>query len=188
MDEVEERGEEPEGGSEQGVGFSFVLCSFFLAHTAVMFPHPTPKALTRSTEMSMARPREGLRTLESSLSPASCPTSTPPNMPLFPSSPKKGEIPVYNSACPWASSADDLKALYLSPFTPAVTTRTCTLNGFADDASKHQVCSAALSFVLIPYSSLPSRERRSPSSETKPSPRATRMAIHHMLSLSISTG
>ncbi|GAA5975477.1 hypothetical protein JCM11641_004279 [Rhodosporidiobolus odoratus] len=60
-------------------------------------------------------------------------------MPLFPPSPAPGQVPIFNSACPWASSAEDLKALWDCPYTKAVTTRTCTLNGFPDDASKHQV-------------------------------------------------
>src|SRR2546423_1285810 len=48
-------------------------------------------------------------------------------------------IPLLNSSCPWASNIDDLKALYASPFTGGVTTRTSTLNGFPDNPSIHQV-------------------------------------------------
>lgn len=70
-------------------------------------------------------------------------------MPFFLLSPAKGSLPVFNSACPWASSEADLKALYLSPWTSAVTTRTCTLNGFEDDASKHQVCALARRRTLL---------------------------------------
>lgn len=69
-------------------------------------------------------------------------------MPLFPVSPSAGAVPVYNSACPWASSAEDLEALYSSKYTAAVTTRTATLNGFADDQTKHQVRSPLRSFML----------------------------------------
>jgi hypothetical protein len=61
------------------------------------------------------------------------------SMTLFPSAPERGAVPVFNSASPWASSGEDLKALWDCEATSAVTTRTCTLNGFDDDASKHQV-------------------------------------------------
>ncbi|GAA5917054.1 hypothetical protein JCM6882_001912 [Rhodosporidiobolus microsporus] len=60
-------------------------------------------------------------------------------MPLFPAAPAAGSVPVFNSACPWASSREDLQALWDCEWTSAVTTRTCTLNGFPDDQSKHQV-------------------------------------------------
>ncbi|BGP16501.1 hypothetical protein JCM10213_001162 [Rhodosporidiobolus nylandii] len=60
-------------------------------------------------------------------------------MPLFPPSPAAGQVPILNSACPWASSEDDLRALWDCEATSAVTTRTATLNGFADDPAKHQV-------------------------------------------------
>lgn len=60
-------------------------------------------------------------------------------MGLFPPSPARGSVPVFNSACPWASSAEDLAALYVCPHTAAVTTRTTTLKGFAEDPSVHQV-------------------------------------------------
>lgn len=35
-----------------------------------------------------------------------------------------------NTACAWASDFNDLRALYASPFTGAVTTRTSTLKGY----------------------------------------------------------
>lgn len=47
--------------------------------------------------------------------------------------------PLLNSASPWASDLDDLQALYDTPYTGAVTTRTSTLKGFADDPAIHQV-------------------------------------------------
>lgn len=79
-------------------------------------------------------------------------------MPLFPSHPAADAVPVFNSACPWASSGEDLKALYNSPFTSAVTTRTSTLHGFPDDATKHQVAffgrdaqSSSNSYGYSPY-------------------------------------
>ncbi|GAA6051065.1 hypothetical protein JCM3770_005481 [Rhodotorula araucariae] len=79
-------------------------------------------------------------------------------MPLFPPAPARGAVPLLNSACPWASSAEDLAALWACPHTSAVTTRTCTLDGFADDASRHQVAfygsgaeSSANSFGYSPH-------------------------------------
>ncbi|KAG8824720.1 dihydroorotate dehydrogenase [Serendipita sp. 401] len=49
------------------------------------------------------------------------------------------EPPLLNSACPWASTREDLQALFDSSSTGAVTTRTATLNGFEEDAKVHQV-------------------------------------------------
>lgn len=46
--------------------------------------------------------------------------------------------PLLNSANPWATTIDDVRSLYDSPYTGAVTTRTCTLDGFAHDDSIHQ--------------------------------------------------
>jgi dihydroorotate dehydrogenase (fumarate) len=46
--------------------------------------------------------------------------------------------PLLNSANPWATTIDDIRNLYDSPYTGAVTTRTCTLNGFAHDNDIHQ--------------------------------------------------
>ncbi|KAI9830333.1 MAG: hypothetical protein M1819_005714 [Sarea resinae] len=46
--------------------------------------------------------------------------------------------PVLNSACPWATTLEDLRALYDCPYTGAVTTRTTTLNGFPHDPNVHQ--------------------------------------------------
>ena len=45
--------------------------------------------------------------------------------------------PILNSACPWATTLEDLTALYLSE-AGAVTTRTATLTGFAHNDSVHQ--------------------------------------------------
>ncbi|KAM0747484.1 FMN-linked oxidoreductase [Meredithblackwellia eburnea MCA 4105] len=80
-------------------------------------------------------------------------------MVFFPLTSKAGgPLPVLNSACPWASSKEDIAALYNSPFTSAITTRTSTLNGFDDDASKHQMAffgssgeSSTNSFGYSPY-------------------------------------
>lgn len=45
------------------------------------------------------------------------------------------EPPLINTSCAWASDHDELLALYKSPYTGAVTTRTATLEGFAEDSS-----------------------------------------------------
>jgi dihydroorotate dehydrogenase (fumarate) len=59
--------------------------------------------------------------------------------------------PLVNSANPWATTFDQLKDLYLCPSLGAVTTRTCTLNGFAHDDEIHQyaLCDTG---SLKPYS------------------------------------
>ncbi|EJU01783.1 FMN-linked oxidoreductase [Dacryopinax primogenitus] len=46
--------------------------------------------------------------------------------------------PVMNSACPWATDEKDLNALYNSPYTGGVTTRTATEYGFKEDTTIHQ--------------------------------------------------
>ncbi|EGN92677.1 hypothetical protein SERLA73DRAFT_127269 [Serpula lacrymans var. lacrymans S7.3] len=43
--------------------------------------------------------------------------------------------PLINSSCAWASDLDQLLGLFQSPYTGAVTTRTATLHGFAEDSS-----------------------------------------------------
>ncbi|KAF5356156.1 hypothetical protein D9756_003980 [Leucocoprinus leucothites] len=43
--------------------------------------------------------------------------------------------PVLNSSCAWSSDLAQLKALYESPFTGAVTTRTATLKGYKENES-----------------------------------------------------
>ncbi|GAA5983250.1 hypothetical protein JCM10908_000212 [Rhodotorula pacifica] len=60
-------------------------------------------------------------------------------MSLFPRGPARGQVPILNSACPWASSEQDLATLWDDPYTSAVTTRTATLEGFPDRAELHQV-------------------------------------------------
>ncbi|MCJ1485679.1 dihydroorotate dehydrogenase [Schaereria dolodes] len=45
-----------------------------------------------------------------------------------------------NSSNPWASTAEDLQALYACPYTGAVTIRTSLLNGFSHDDKIHQHC------------------------------------------------
>lgn len=48
------------------------------------------------------------------------------------------EPPLLNSACPWATTAEDLRQLLLSKWTGAVTTRTSLLRGFTHDDSVHR--------------------------------------------------
>ncbi|KAJ0107359.1 dihydroorotate oxidase [Diaporthe amygdali] len=57
-------------------------------------------------------------------------SSLPPRLEISPC--------LVNSANPWATSLEDLKALYECPNTGAVTTRTSLISGFAHDPSKHQ--------------------------------------------------
>ncbi|RKU49439.1 dihydroorotate dehydrogenase [Coniochaeta pulveracea] len=46
--------------------------------------------------------------------------------------------PLLNSANPWATTLDDLRALYACQSTGAVTTRTSIVDGFGHDPEKHQ--------------------------------------------------
>ena len=46
--------------------------------------------------------------------------------------------PIANASCAWASDYEQLRELYECPHTGAVTTRTATLTGFAEDG-KHTV-------------------------------------------------
>lgn len=46
--------------------------------------------------------------------------------------------PILNSATPWATTKEELQALYDCPYTGAVTTRTSLLTGFHHDDSVHQ--------------------------------------------------
>ena len=48
--------------------------------------------------------------------------------------------PLLNSANVWATTEEDLEALYRCPATGAVTIRTSLLNGFAHDDTIHQYC------------------------------------------------
>ena len=48
--------------------------------------------------------------------------------------------PLLNSANPWATTKEDLRALYNCPHTGAVTTRTALANGFEHDDAAHQYC------------------------------------------------
>ncbi|KAG8744845.1 dihydroorotate dehydrogenase [Ceratobasidium sp. 414] len=71
------------------------------------------------------------------------------------------DTPVLNSSCPWASDLDDLTALYASPFTGGITTRTSTLKGFPDDPKVHQVAFASNGITTLNsygYSPYPLRQ------------------------------
>ena len=48
--------------------------------------------------------------------------------------------PLLNSANPWATTREDLEALYKCPHTGAITTRTALANGFEHDDFTHQYC------------------------------------------------
>ena len=48
--------------------------------------------------------------------------------------------PLLNSANPWATTKDDLEALYKCPHTGAITIRTACANGFNHDSATHQYC------------------------------------------------
>lgn len=90
----------------------------------------------------------------------------PLDMPgLFTRGPRRGEVPILNSACPWASSEQNLATLWANPFTSAITTRTATLDGFPDHPELHQVshplCSVRVSLYLSRLTGHP--PRRSPS-------------------------
>ncbi len=50
------------------------------------------------------------------------------------------EPPLLNSANPWATSREDLQALYDCPHTGALTTRTSITDGFGHDDTIHQYC------------------------------------------------
>ncbi|EGS18300.1 dihydroorotate dehydrogenase-like protein [Thermochaetoides thermophila DSM 1495] len=52
--------------------------------------------------------------------------------------PLKIHPPLTNTACPWATTLDDLRQLYECPSTGAVTTRTSLIHGFDHDPSRHQ--------------------------------------------------
>jgi dihydroorotate dehydrogenase (fumarate) len=48
------------------------------------------------------------------------------------------EPPLVNSANPWCTTLDQLRELYASPYTGAVTTRTSLITAFSHDEFKHQ--------------------------------------------------
>ncbi|KAK0720700.1 hypothetical protein B0H67DRAFT_485346 [Lasiosphaeris hirsuta] len=56
-------------------------------------------------------------------------TEAPPTLEINP--------PLINSSNPWATTLEDLRALYAHPSTGAVTTRTSLIKGFGHDPAKH---------------------------------------------------
>jgi dihydroorotate dehydrogenase (fumarate) len=60
---------------------------------------------------------------------AEMPPEAPPALEISP--------PLINSASPWATTLEDLRALYSCPYTGAVTTRTSLVRGFDHDPNKH---------------------------------------------------
>lgn len=61
------------------------------------------------------------------------------------------EPPIINASCAWASELTQLEELYHSPHTGAVTTRTATLDGFAEDSSHTVVFGYASASTLNSY-------------------------------------
>ncbi|PCH33232.1 FMN-linked oxidoreductase [Wolfiporia cocos MD-104 SS10] len=59
--------------------------------------------------------------------------------------------PLLNSSCLWASDLAQLRELYSSPFTGAVTTRTATLHGYKENASNAAVFSTDKLSTLNSY-------------------------------------
>lgn len=57
-----------------------------------------------------------------------------------PTRPLSFDPPLLNSANPWATTKEDLEALYNCPHTGAITTRTALANGFEHDDATHQYC------------------------------------------------
>ena len=68
-------------------------------------------------------------------------------MPLFARLSTDAQIPLLNSASPWASTKEDLEQLWNCPFSEAITTRTSTLAGYPDDPNKHQVSYETIALV-----------------------------------------
>ncbi|KAK4104550.1 FMN-linked oxidoreductase [Parathielavia hyrcaniae] len=57
---------------------------------------------------------------------------------MGPAPPLEIDPPLINSACPWATTLEDLRLLHACPSTGAVTTRTSLINGFDHGPAKHQ--------------------------------------------------
>jgi dihydroorotate dehydrogenase (fumarate) len=61
--------------------------------------------------------------------------------------------PLLNACCPWSTTLENLRALYDSPYTGAITFRTSMIQGYPDDKSVHQ-------YVFFPVGrAVPSSER-----------------------------
>ncbi|KAF9652046.1 FMN-linked oxidoreductase [Thelephora ganbajun] len=61
------------------------------------------------------------------------------------------EPSIINTSCAWASELAQLEDLYKSPYTGAVTTRTATLGGFAEDSSHAVVFGSTSASTLNSY-------------------------------------
>ena len=59
------------------------------------------------------------------------------------------DLPLLNSASPWATTYEDLKSLYFCPSIGAITTRTSLINGFNHDPIVHQHCFVSTTFPSI---------------------------------------
>ena len=83
----------------------------------------------------------------------------------------KIDPPLLNSACPWATTLEDVKALYDSPYTGAVTIRTSLLEGFSHDDAIHQYV------FFTPGKTIPADapkgEDSKPATSTSPEPAST---------------
>ena len=60
----------------------------------------------------------------------------------------KLDPPLLNSSNPWATTYDDLKALYDCPYTGAVTIRTSLWSEFKQDPELHQVSFSSFSKII----------------------------------------
>ncbi|KAI0761676.1 hypothetical protein BD413DRAFT_485657 [Trametes elegans] len=61
------------------------------------------------------------------------------------------EPPVINASCAWASDYEQLRELYESPHTGAVTTRTATFNGYSEDSTNTVAFAKASASSLNSY-------------------------------------
>jgi len=62
----------------------------------------------------------------------------------------KIDPPLLNAASPWSTTLEDIKALYDTPFTGAVTIRTSLLEGFSHDDAVHQHVFFSSGKTIIP--------------------------------------
>lgn len=60
--------------------------------------------------------------------------------------------PLLNSATPWATTRDDLQALYDCRYTGALTIRTCMTDGYPHDDQMHQYCFADTEHSIVDHS------------------------------------
>ena len=60
--------------------------------------------------------------------------------------------PLLNSATPWATTREDIRALYNCPYTGALTIRTCRIDGYPHDNKVHQYCFTDSEHTIIDQS------------------------------------